>query len=82
MREEQTYTDRRVTSRVRRDGHVELTLADSRVGPPAPDEVVVRVEGTPINPSDLGLLLAGADPATATPIRGADFPTTVLELPP
>jgi NADPH:quinone reductase-like Zn-dependent oxidoreductase len=82
MREEQTYTGRRVTSRVRRDGHVELTLADSRVGPPGPDEVVVRVEATPINPSDLGLLLAGADPASARPVRDASDPTTVLELPP
>jgi NADPH2:quinone reductase len=81
MRAEQTYAGRQVTSRVRADGRVELTLADSRVGPPGPDEVVVRVEATPVNPSDLGLLLAGADPATAVQVADATAPTTVLELP-
>jgi hypothetical protein len=42
--------------------------------------VVVRVEATPVNPSDIGLLLAGADPAGA---RSADEPgSTLLDLPP
>ena len=31
----------------------------------ADDEVVVRVEATPINPSDLGLLIGPADMSTA-----------------
>jgi NADPH:quinone reductase-like Zn-dependent oxidoreductase len=52
------------------------------VGPPGPDEVIVRVEATPINPSDVGLLLAGADPATATVVSGVTDPTTELRLPP
>jgi NADPH2:quinone reductase len=81
MREEQTYTGRQVTSRVRRDGDVELILAESRVGAPGPDDVVVRVEGTLINSSDVGLLLTGADPATAAPVRDATTPVTLLQLP-
>jgi NADPH2:quinone reductase len=50
-------------STVKADGLVELSLA--RVPTPMPEEgeVLVRVEATPINPSDLGLLLGGADPA-------------------
>ena len=32
---------------------------------PGPDQVVVKVEATPINPSDLGLLLGPADMSTA-----------------
>jgi len=32
---------------------------------PGPDEVVVRVEGSPINPSDLGLLIGPADMSAA-----------------
>ncbi len=32
---------------------------------PGPDEVVVRIEAAPINPSDLGLLFGAADMATA-----------------
>lgn len=51
-----------VTSR----GTVELSLAEVPVPTPAADEVLVRVEASPINPSDLGLLIAGADMATAT----------------
>jgi NADPH:quinone reductase-like Zn-dependent oxidoreductase len=78
MTEDRTFSGQHVTSRVRPDGHLELALAESAVGPPGPDEVVVRVEATPINPSDVGLLLAGADPATA--VAGAA--TTVLELRP
>ncbi len=35
------------------------------VSPPKDDEVIVRVEATPINPSDLGLLLAGGDVSSA-----------------
>jgi NADPH:quinone reductase-like Zn-dependent oxidoreductase len=36
------------------------------VGDPGPDEVTVRVEASPINPSDLGLLLGAADVSAAT----------------
>jgi NADPH2:quinone reductase len=44
---------------------VELSLADVEVEAPRPDQVVVRIEAAPINPSDLGLLFAGADMAEA-----------------
>jgi len=53
-------------SRVTAAGELELSLSEVAVPPPGPDEVVVRVQATPINPSDLGLLLGPADPATAT----------------
>ncbi|WP_199500185.1 zinc-binding dehydrogenase [Methylovirgula sp. 4M-Z18] len=48
-------------SLVKQDGTLELSLAEVSVSPPKDDEVIVRVEATPINPSDLGLLLAGGD---------------------
>ena len=51
-----------VTSR----GTLELSLHDVPVPSPAADEVLVRVEASPINPSDLGVLIAGADMSTAT----------------
>lgn len=52
-------------STVTSQGTLELTLTRVPVAPPQANEVVVRVEASPINPSDLGLLLAGADVATA-----------------
>jgi NADPH:quinone reductase-like Zn-dependent oxidoreductase len=46
------------------EGELRLTLEDVAVAAPGPDEVVVRVEAAPLNPSDLGVLLGPADLAT------------------
>ena len=46
-------------------GLVHLYLDDVEVPSPGDDEVLVRVEAAPINPSDLGLAFAGADIASA-----------------
>ena len=48
-------------SLVRSDHTLELSLATVPVPEPGPNEVLVRIEAAPVNPSDLGLLLAGAD---------------------
>ncbi|HEY9224015.1 MAG TPA: zinc-binding dehydrogenase [Variovorax sp.] len=54
-------------------GELEVSLAEVAIATPGPDEVVVRVEAAPINPSDLGLLFGAADMTTAavsgTPAR-------------
>ncbi len=47
-------------STVKKEGVLELALVSVETPAPGPDEVVIRVEATPINPSDLGLLLASA----------------------
>jgi NADPH:quinone reductase len=49
-------------STVTKAGELRLQLDRVDVPTPRDDEVLVRVEAAPINPSDLGLLLAGADP--------------------
>ena len=43
------------------EGELQLSLAVVPVKEPGPDEVVVRVDATPINPSDIGLLFGAAD---------------------
>jgi len=43
------------------DGTLDLALHSVEIAPPKPDEVVVRVEAAPINPSDIGLLFGAAD---------------------
>jgi len=58
-----------------------LTLEDVTVDAPADDEVIVRVEAAPINPSDLGLLLGPADVATGTAGGTADRPTLTFDVP-
>ena len=47
------------------DGRLAISLDPVTIGEPGPDEVIVRVEATPLNPSDLGLLFGPADLATA-----------------
>src|SRR5277367_4403779 len=52
-------------SLVTASGTLELTLEPKDVELPKPDDVVVRIDAAPVNPSDLGLLLGAADPLTA-----------------
>ena len=52
-------------SLVTSQGTLELSLHHVPVPSPAANEVLVRVEASPINPSDLALLIAGADMTTA-----------------
>jgi NADPH:quinone reductase-like Zn-dependent oxidoreductase len=52
-------------SLIKKSGELEISLLDVPTPEPAADEVVVRVEAAPINPSDLGLLIGAADMSTA-----------------
>ncbi|WP_419808266.1 zinc-binding dehydrogenase [Sphingomonas sp.] len=63
-------------------GRLELALVDVPVAAPGDGEIVVRVEATPINPSDLGLLLGPADMATLETGGTADRPTLSAAIPP
>ncbi|MBN3457181.1 zinc-binding dehydrogenase [Mycobacterium sp. DSM 3803] len=63
------------------DGTLELSLHDVEVPAPGPDDVVVRVEAAPINPSDLGLLIpAAADMSTATVAGTPERPVVTAPL--
>jgi NADPH2:quinone reductase len=75
------HTTLQLRSLVRENGELELSLVDVEVPSPANDEVTIRVEATPLNPSDLGLLLAGADPATLTAAGTPDRPLVKGRVP-
>ena len=62
-------------------GELELSLKPVATPEPAADEVVVRVEASPINPSDLGLLLGAADPATAKASGSGDAVVVKASVP-
>ena len=68
-------------SLVKKSGLLELSLDSVPVPSPGPDEVIVRVEASPINPSDLGLLLGAADMSTAKASGGADSPVVTATIP-
>lgn len=68
-------------SAIRSDGTLEISLAEVPVPEPGDDEVVVRVEASPINPSDLGLLFGPADMRTAKASGTAERPLVTAEVP-
>ncbi|HOY79284.1 MAG TPA: zinc-binding dehydrogenase [Hyphomonadaceae bacterium] len=68
-------------SHVKKSGELELTLAKVAIADPAPDEIVVRIEGTPINPSDLGLLIGPADLSTAVVSGTKESPVVTAKIP-
>ena len=63
------------------NGTLELSLHEVAVPTPAQDEVVVRVEASPINPSDLGLLIPSAADMSAATVAGTpDRPVVTAPL--
>ena len=60
-----TATALELRSLIRKNGELELSLVKVPVPEPGPDEVLVKVEASPINPSDLGLLVGPADMSKA-----------------
>ena len=68
-------------SLVKKSGELELSLARIPVPVPKPEEIVVRIEATPINPSDLGLLFGAADMATARASGTAAQPVITASIP-
>jgi NADPH2:quinone reductase len=68
-------------SLVKGSGELELSLVSVATPAPAPNEVVVRIEASPINPSDLGLLVGAADMSTATLGGSPDSPVLTARIP-
>lgn len=68
-------------STITSEGQLELSLAEVDMPVPGDDEVVVRMEAAPINPSDLGLLLGFADVTTAKASGTADRPVVTADVP-
>jgi NADPH:quinone reductase-like Zn-dependent oxidoreductase len=64
-------------SLIKAGGELELSLAKVDIPDPGPDEILVRIEASPINPSDLGLLLGAADMTTAKAAAGPAVTATV-----
>ena len=74
-------TGRALRSTVQEDGTLKLSLEPVVIGDLAADEIVVRVEAAPINPSDLGLLLGPADVGSMRVAGGSDRPQLVFDIP-
>jgi len=82
MTEELPESALELRSLVTSDGMLELSLHDVDIPTPSADQVVVRVEASPVNPSDLGLLIPGADMSAATVTGPPERPVVTAPLPP
>ena len=76
-----TNTGLQLRSLIKKSGELELSLVSVPTPEPGPDEVVVRVEASPINPSDLGLLIGAADMSTAKASGTKDAPVITAKVP-
>src|ERR1700737_4947767 len=76
-----TNTGLQLRSLIKKSGELELSLAEVAIPEPAADEVVVRVEASPINPSDLGLLIGAADMTTAKASGTKEAPVVTAKVP-
>jgi NADPH:quinone reductase-like Zn-dependent oxidoreductase len=74
-------TGLQLRSLIKKSGELEISLLDVPTPEPGSDEVVVRVEATPINPSDLGLLVGAADMSTAKASGTKDKPVVTAKVP-
>ncbi len=64
------------------DGQLQLSLATVPVAAPGPGEILVRIEASPINPSDIGLLFGAADMAQAVQSGSATSPIVTAPIAP
>src|SRR5499427_5414731 len=76
-----TSTGLEIRSTVKKDGIVEISLVTVATPDPKPEEVIVRMEASPINPSDQGLLFGGADLSTARASGTPEDPVVTASIP-
>ena len=74
-------TNIELTSTINEDNKLELALREIEIPQPGENQVVIRVEAAPINPSDLGVMFSVADMTTAKQSGSADRPVISADVP-
>jgi len=73
-------TGLQLRSLIKKSGVLEVSLVSVPTPEPAADEIVIRVEATPINPSDIALLLGPVDMNTAKQSGSAASPVLTANV--
>ena len=74
---------KQIRSKVTSDGNIEISIATVEKPIPSDNEVLIKVEAAPINPSDLGLLLSFAADLSTINISGSgDETVTSMKINP
>ena len=68
-------------SLVKPDGTLQIDLEPTPVPALGADDVLIRMQATPINPSDIGLLFGSADLSTVRVAGSADRPLVTARIP-
>ena len=74
-------TYQQLRSLITAGGELQLSLREAKIPEPASDEVLVRVLASPVNPSDLGLLIGPADVSTGHAGGTPESPTFTAKVP-
>lgn len=74
-------TNIELTSTISDNNKLELALREIEIPQPGENQVVIRVEAAPINPSDLGVMFSVADMTTAQQSGSADRPVISADVP-
>ncbi|MEY2927050.1 MAG: hypothetical protein RL367_1527, partial [Pseudomonadota bacterium] len=69
-------------SEIKSSGELVVHLAELALPAPGPDQVIVRIDATPINPSDLGLLFGAGDMSQAVASGTPDRPVITAPVAP
>ncbi len=81
MGQDKPRTGLELRTLIKASGELELSLVDAPIPAPSANEVVVRIEASPINPSDLGLLIGAADMSSARASTENGRPVVTAQVP-
>ena len=76
-----TDKNKQLVSTISDDNKLTLSLKDIDMPQPGADEVVVRIEAAPLNPSDFGVMFSAADMSTAVQSGTDDSPVITADVP-
>tara|TARA_R110000764_G_scaffold81148_1_gene160837 strand:+ start:434 stop:1561 length:1128 start_codon:yes stop_codon:yes gene_type:complete len=76
-----TDTNIQLTSTISEDNKLTIALQSIEMPQPGTDEVVIRIEAAPLNPSDLGVMLSAADMTTARQSGTEQSPAITADVP-
>ena len=75
-------TNIELISTISEDNKLELALREIDIPQPGENQVVIRIEAAPINPSDLGVMFSVGDMTTARQSGSAERPVISADVPP
>ena len=72
---------KQIRSEVTKEGKLLLYIENTEIPEPKEDEVLIRIEASPINPSDLGLLIGPADVSSMAVSGEGEAAVVTMDIP-